>query len=311
MWRYIGRRVLVSIPVAFLAISLVFFAFKLIPGNPARIFLGPQASAEAVNRLSRQLGLNRPIWDQYATYVANLAHGRLGTSITTGQPVLSLITTRLYATLGLVSLAFALSVIVGMGLGTMAGLHQGRAWDHLSSFVALLGMSVPLFWLALLMQVEFGTRLHLLPTAGNFGITSYFMPVICLATFPIAFIARITRSSLLEVHTQDYVRTARSKGVSEWRILWSHSIPNALPPIATVIGLRLGGMFAAAIVVEDIFAWPGIGYLTLRAIQQRDLPVIEGVLIVYILIFVFINLLVDISHMLTNPRVRDAHLAEA
>jgi ABC-type dipeptide/oligopeptide/nickel transport system permease component len=302
--------VLVSLPVAFVAISLVFFAFKLIPGNPARVFLGPQASAGAVARLSRQLGLDRPIWVQYTKYVGNLAQGHFGTSITTGQPVLGLITSRLYATLGLVVFAFILSVVVGMGLGVMAGSHYGGVWDHICSFIALLGMSVPLFWLALLMQLEFGTRLHLLPAAGNASPGGYIMPVICLATFPIAFIARITRSSLLEVHSQDYIRTARAKGVSEWRILYSHTIPNALSPIATVIGLRLGGMFAAAIVVEDIFAWPGIGYLTLRAIQQRDLPVVEGVLIVYVAIFVLINLLVDLSHMLTNPKLRGAHLAQ-
>ena len=306
MVRFAAKRALVSIPVIFLSITAVFFAFRLIPGDPAQLYFGQHATHSEVVQLRQQLGLDRPLLAQYVDYLDELVHGNLGTSITTRQPVSQLVVDGLVQTLRLVVIAIVIAVVIGGALGILAAVKHGTGWDHLSGFIALLGMSIPLFLLALLLELLFAVDLHWLPAAGNVGARSLILPSICLAMYSLAFIARMTRAALLETYGQDYVRTARAKGLAGWRVVGRHALPNALPAIVTVIGLRLGFMIAGAVVIEQIFAWPGIGRLMLVGIQQRDTPVIEGTLIVFVLTFIIINLLVDITHGLLDPRVRHA-----
>ena len=309
MIAFVVRRVLVAIPVIFLSITAVFFAFRLIPGDPARLYFGEHATLQQVTQLRHQLGLDRPLSTQYYDYLRQLLHGNLGTSITTSQPVAQMVIDGLLQTLRLVVIGITIAIVIGGGLGIISAVKHGTAWDHLSGLIALLGMSVPLFLLALLMELLFSVNLHWLPAAGNAGSASLILPAICLATYSLAFIARMTRAALLETYGQDYVRTARAKGIASWRVVFMHALPNALPAIVTVIGLRLGYMIAGAVVIEQIFAWPGIGRLMLVGIQQRDTPLIEGTLIVFLLTFIIINLLVDIAHGLLDPRVREARRA--
>jgi ABC-type dipeptide/oligopeptide/nickel transport system permease component len=309
MVMFATRRALVAIPVIFLSITAVFFAFRLIPGDPARLYFGEHATFQQVQELRRQLGLDRPLLTQYVDYLENLLRGDLGTSITTRQPVAQLVAEGLLQTFRLVIIAIAIAVLVGGTLGVVAAVKHGTAWDHLSGLIALLGMSIPLFLLALLLELLFAVDLHWLPAAGNAGTRSLILPSVCLAMYSLAFIARMTRAALLETYGQDYVRTARAKGLAGWRVVLRHALPNALPAIVTVIGLRLGYMIAGAVVIEQIFAWPGIGRLMLVGIEQRDTPVIEGALIIFILTFIVINLLVDIAHGLLDPRIRQARRA--
>jgi ABC-type dipeptide/oligopeptide/nickel transport system permease component len=306
MMAYVGRRILTAIPVMFLAVTAVFFAFRVIPGDPAQLYFGEHATHQQVEQLRKELGENLPLLTQYWNYVSRLMHGNLGTSITTGQPVAEMVGQGFVQTMRLVVIAIAIAVVIGGALGILAAVKYGTVWDHLSGLIALLGMAIPLFWLALLLELAFSVDLHWLPAGGDGSSKSLIMPAVCLAVYSLAFIARMTRASLLETYGQDYIRTARAKGMQERTIIVRHALPNALPPILTIIGLRLGYMIAGAVVIEQIFAWPGIGHLMLTGIEQRDTPVIEGTFIIFVLTFMVINLLVDIAHGLLDPRVREA-----
>ncbi len=304
MLGYAIRRLLVSIPILLLVVTMVFFAFQLIPGDPARVYAGEQASQEVVERLRHDLGLDRPVLDQYVAYLGRLSRGDLGDSIFTRRPVTTEIQGRFWNTVKLSLSAIALASVAGITLGAIAAINRGRLWDHLSSVVALLGASIPVFWLGLLMMLFFGLTLGLLPTAGDEGWQSYIMPTITLAVFSLAFIARMTRSSLLEAIGQDYVRTARAKGLSERGALIQHALRNALLPIVTVVGLRFGYMLGGAVVTEQLFAWPGMGRLLVTAVSQRDIPVVQGVLLVFAASFVLVNLAADLAYGVVDPRIR-------
>jgi ABC-type dipeptide/oligopeptide/nickel transport system permease component len=304
MATYLLRRLLISIPVLFLVVTLVFFVFQLIPGDPARMYVGQDASQEQVEAVRRELGLDKPPLVQYTNYIQRLARGDLGKSVTTRRPVTQELGSRFVATfqLALVSIIFA--TVVGVFLGVIAAIFYGRGWDHLTGLIALLGVSIPVFWLGLLLMYFFSVQLRVLPTAGNDTWRHYILPAMCLATFSLAFIARMTRSSLLEVLDADYVRTARAKGLHEWGVVGWHALRNALLPVITVVGLRFGYMIAGAVVIEDVFAWPGLGRLMLTAVGQRDIPVVQGVLLIFALTFVLVNLLVDLTYAFLDPRIR-------
>lgn len=301
---YLLRRLLASVPVLFLAVTLVFIAFQFIPGDPARMFVGPDASQETVEQVRRELGLDRPPLEQYINYLQKLARGDLGKSVTTRRPVVQEIVPRFVATFQLSIASILIATVVGILLGVIAAIFHGRTWDHVSEVIALLGVSIPVFWLGLLMMYFFSVQLKILPTAGNETWRHFVQPSICLATFSLAFIARMTRSSLLEVLDQDYVRTARAKGLHEWGVVGWHALRNALLPVITVVGLRFGYMMAGAVVIEDVFAWPGLGRLMLVAVGQRDIPVVQGVLLVFAATFVLVNLLVDLTYAAIDPRIR-------
>src|SRR5215208_7108012 len=231
MTRYIARRVLVSAPMLLLVVTAVFFAFQVIPGDPARLYVGADSSQEAVERARRDLGLDRPVLVQYASYLERLARGDLGQSITTRRPVTQELGPRFYATVKLAVASIVFATLVGVALGALAAVKQGTVWDHLVTIVALLGISIPVFWLGLLLMYLFSVQLQLLPSAGDETWRHYLMPTLCLATFSVAFIARMTRSALLEVLRQDYVRTARAKGVREFVVVSWHALRNALLPV--------------------------------------------------------------------------------
>lgn len=304
MTAYIIRRVLVSIPTIFLVVTLVFFAFHVIPGDPAQMYAGEQATRETLEQVRKELGLDKPVSIQYLEYLKRLSRGDLGKSYITRRPVIVEISTRFANTVKLSLAAISLAVATGLTMGIIAAVKQERFWDYLFSILALAGISTPVFWLALLLMYAFSLRLHILPTAGNQTWKHYIMPTFCLSVYSIAFITRMTRSSLLELFGEDFVRTARAKGLPERMVLLRHILRNALIPITTVVGLRFGYMLGGAVVTETVFAWPGMGRLLVTAVEQRDIPIVQGVLLVFGTAFVLINLIVDVLYSVIDPRIR-------
>ncbi|HET8679622.1 MAG TPA: ABC transporter permease [bacterium] len=301
---FAARRILASVPILLLAVTAVFFAFQVIPGDPARLFVGPDVSGEAVEVVRHELGLDRPVYVQYLEYLRRLSRANLGMSITTRLPVTEELGPRFLNTVKLAIAGIIVATVIGVLLGTIAAVKQGTVIDHLASVVALMGISIPVFWLGLLLMYLFSVELRLLPSSGNDTWRHYFMPTISLATFSLAFIARMTRSSLLEVIRQDYVRTARAKGVPEVLVVGYHALRNALLPVIIVVGLRFGYMLGGAVVTEEVFAWPGMGRLLVTAVGQRDIPVIQGVLLVFAASFVIVNMAVDLLYGFLDPQIR-------
>ena len=304
MGRFIARRLLASVPVLFLVVTLVFFAFQLIPGDAARMYVGGYATEEAVEAARRELGLDQPVLVQYAKYLQGIARGDLGKSVQTRRPVSQEILPSFVNTVELSVAAIILASALGVTLGTVAAIKRGTVWDHLMTIVALFGISVPVFWLGLMMAYYFSVTLHVLPSAGKATWQAFVMPTVCLSAFSVAFITRMTRSSLLEVMGQDFIRTARAKGLRESAVVGWHALRNALLPIVTVIGLRFGYMLGGAVVTEQVFAWPGLGRLLVTAVTQRDIPMIQGALLIFGASFVLVNLAVDVLYTFLDPRVR-------
>jgi ABC-type dipeptide/oligopeptide/nickel transport system permease component len=301
---YIVRRILASVPTMLLAVTAVFFAFQVIPGDPARLYVGSEASQEAVEQARRELGLDKPAAVQYVNYLRRLARGDLGKSISTRRPVAVELGPRFVNTVKLAVASIVLATTVGIVLGTISAVKQGTVYDHLASVIALMGISIPVFWLGLLLMYLLSVQWHVLPSAGNDTWRHYFMPTVSLASFSLAFIARMTRSSLLEVIRQDYVRTARAKGVPEYLVVAWHALRNALLPVTIVVGLRFGYMLGGAVVTEEVFAWPGMGRLMVTAVGQRDIPVIQGVLLIFATSFVAVNMAVDLLYGFLDPQIR-------
>lgn len=304
MFRYIAGRILIGIPILFLVITIVFFAFRLIPGDAARIIAGDEAPIERVEQIRRDLGLDRPAIVQYGAYLGALARGDLGTSFSSRRPVATEIGSRYWNTFSLALAAITVATVVGVAMGVISALFRGRWADHLVTVAALLGISIPVFWLGLLLMQLFAVELGWLPAAGYGTWQHFVMPTITLSVFSIAFITRMTRSSLLETVQQDYVRTARAKGVRERLVLLMHSLRNALLPVTIVVGLRFGYMVGGAVITEEVFAWPGLGRLLILSVAQRDIPVVQGLLLVFATSFVVVNLLVDVLYAFLDPRIR-------
>ncbi len=306
MGRFVARRLLASVPVLFLVVTLVFFAFQLIPGDAARLYVGGYATEEAVEAARHELGLDKPVLVQYATYLEGIARGDLGKSVQTRRPVVQEILPSFVNTVELSVTAIILASTIGVFLGTVAAIKQGTLWDHLMTVVALFGISVPVFWLGLMMAYYFSVTLHVLPSAGKSTWQSFLMPTVCLAAFSLAFITRMTRSSLLEILGQDFIRTARAKGLRESVVVGWHALRNALVPVVTVVGLRFGYMLGGAVITEQVFAWPGLGRLLVTAVTQRDIPMIQGALLIFGASFVIVNLAVDVVYSFLDPRIRYA-----
>lgn len=285
-------------------VTTVFFAFRLIPGDAARILAGDEAPIERVELIRTQLGLDRPVLVQYGAYLTGILRGDLGISFSSRRPVSVEIGTRFWNTFSLSLAAISLATVVGIALGVLSALFRGGPIDHMVTIIALLGISVPVFWLGLLMMQLFSVQLGWLPAAGHGTWRHFVMPSITLSVFSIAFITRMTRSSLLETIAQDYVRTARAKGVRERWVLILHSLRNALLPVTIVVGLRFGYMVGGAVITEEVFAWPGLGRLLILAVGQRDIPLVQGLLLVFATSFVVVNLLVDILYAFLDPRIR-------
>src|ERR687893_2919043 len=305
---------------------------RAIPGDPAQIMLGQQATQEQVQQIRENMGLDKPIFVQYGLFLKDALRGDLGDSIVTGRPVTTELMVRLPATFELTAFAMLVAVLVGVPVGVIAAVKQYSLLDKVTSVLALTGISMPIFWLAMILVVIFGVNLELLPFPGRLGpntaITSItglvlvdslltlnfagfwegilylIMPALALGTIPMAVVMRMTRSSMVEVMGEDYVRTARAKGVVPWRVIFKHALRNAMLPTVTVIGLQVGLLMGGAIVTEQIFGWPGVGKIAYDPIYRRDYPLIQGVVLYGAALFVLVNLLVDILYAVLDPRVR-------
>ena len=316
-----------------LGVSLVvFFMVRAIPGDPAQILLGQTATPEAVREIRTRLGLDEPIIVQYLLFLRDAATGDLGDSIVTGQPVTTTLLEKFPATLELALAALLFAVVIGVPVGVIAAVRQYSLLDRITSVIALTGVSMPIFWLAMVFVVIFTVNLEWLPFPGRVGnevsFTSYtgvytldtlitfnlpafwdvlkhlILPAVALGTIPMAVVTRMTRSSMLEVMNEDYVRTAKAKGVVPWRVVFRHALRNAMLPTVTVIGLQFGLLMGGAILTETIFTWNGIGQWALQSINNRDYAGIQGVVLYGAVFFVLINLLVDVLYAVLDPRVR-------
>jgi len=332
MLSYIIKRALGVIPVLLCVSMLVFGFVRLIPGDPALVMLGERATPENIARVREQLGLNKPVYEQYLTFLGNALHGDLGRSILRQEPVTQEIIRRFPATIELALAALLFAIAVGIPAGVISAVRRGSWFDSSSMLVALTGVSMPIFWLGLMLIYLFAVVLHLLPTGGRLdagthlapitnlvlvdsllrgnmpvfiqGLRHLALPALALGTIPMAIIARMTRSSMLEVLGQDYIRTAHAKGLMARTVVVRHALRNAWLPIITVVGLQVGILLSGAILTETVFSWPGIGRWLVDAIFARDYPIVQGVTLIIALIFVVVNLSVDILYALVDPRIR-------
>ncbi|WP_413302635.1 ABC transporter permease [Bacillus sp. 1P10SD] len=332
MFTYTVRRVFSLIPVLFGMTLIVFAIIHAIPGNPAQVILGQRATKEAIATLTEQLGLNRPWYIQYGDYINALLHGDLGISLRTRGPINAEVWPYLAATLELTIVAMLIAIIIGVNAGIISAWFSRSWFDYGAMVFALIGVSMPIFWLGLMLQWAFAIDLGWLPTTGRedardpvTAITNIYLldtimqgrfdqfvvvlkhiilPASALATIPMAIIARMTRATMLEVMKSDYIRTARAKGVSMFWVVYKHSLKNAVIPVLTIIGLQTGLLLGGAILTETIFGWPGIGRYLYDAIAYRDYPVIQSGILIIAAIFVLINLIVDLLYVFVDPRIK-------
>jgi len=304
MRTYVLRRVAQS-ALTLLGVSvLVFVILRVLPGDPARMLLPDGAPESAVAELNRQLGLHEPLVVQYGIFLGSVARGDFGQSFQYRAPALRVVLERLPATVQLTLAAMLITVIAGVSLGIFTAVHRGTRYDVAGTIVAVLGQSLPNFWLGIMLILLFGVALRWLPTSGFAGWTSLVLPAVTLAAFPTALVARLTRSSMLEILSRDFIRTGRAKGLAERSVVFRHALRNAAIPVLTVIGLQIGALLGGAVITESIFAWPGMGKLIVDAIFFRDFPVVQTVLILSATVFVVINLAVDLLYTVIDPRIR-------
>lgn len=304
MLKYIIKRLLALIPVLLGVILLVFVIMNMTNGDAATIILGENATEESLEALREEWGLNDPVLVQYVRYIVNLCQGDLGESYTTGKPVVyEIFANRFPATLKLAVTALVFSVILALPLGIIAAIKQNSLFDTISMVLSLIGTSMPAFWLALLLILLFSVELQLLPATGSEGIRSLILPALSLSVMHLAAIARTTRSSMLETIRQDYIRTARSKGISYRTTIMRHALRNAMIPTLTVIGIQAGSLLGGALLTETVFSWPGVGRYLVASIQGRDTNAVIGCLVVFTVCFSLVNLLVDILYGFVDPRI--------
>ncbi|MEZ4636604.1 MAG: ABC transporter permease [Caldilineaceae bacterium] len=332
MGQYIARRLISLIPVLIGVSIVVFSLIRLIPGDPVIIMLGERASVEDIERVREEMGFNRPIHEQYLEWMGHILRGDLGTSIINRTPVMDDLKIRLAATIEMIVAGMIIGVIVGISIGIISALKRNTWIDVVAMFGALLGVSMPIYWLALILIYAFAVNNQWFPPSArldvdinitrhtgymlvdtlmsgdmrNFGnaLWHLFLPAVVLSTVIMPILARLTRASMLEVLQQDYIRTAQAKGLRSRIVIIRHALKNALLPIVTVLGLQLGGLLGGALLTETIFSWPGMGLWTYRAIQSRDYPIVQGAVLVSATIYVFVNLVVDISYAYLDPRIR-------
>lgn len=304
MQRFILRRLLLAIPALIGTSILIFILIRLIPGDPARLMLGEGVTDEQVASYRKAMGYNDSIPVQYARFVQHVATGDLGTSVYTRRPVLEDIEDRLPATLELAGVALIISFVLGCLWGTTAAVKRDKPSGLISSMVSLIGISVPSYWLALMLIVVFSVKLRMFPATGREGWDSVVLPAVSLGLGIAAIFARMMRSSLLETLSADYIRTARAKGIRESSVLFRHAMRTALIAPITVLGIEAGSLIGGAVVTETIFAWPGLGQYLMNAVTYRDYPAIQGVVMVAAVSFILMNLLVDVMYALADPRVR-------
>lgn len=304
MLKYIIKRIIGVIPTLIIVTTFVFFFVRLIPGNPARLVAGPQATLEDVEVVREELGLNKPIVTQYVDYVTGLFHGDLGMSLRTKRPVATEVSLRYMNTVKLTLGSLAWSVVVGVLLGVWSGKHRSKWQDYTGMTMAISGISMPSFWIGFLLIMVFSVNLKWLPTTGADSWKSFILPSIALGTSIAAIIARFTRSSIIEVMKEDYIRTARAKGLRERTVIWKHAFRNAMISVVTVVGLQFGFLLGGSVVTESVFAFPGLGSLLVESVNYRDYNAIQSLILIFSLHFVVINLVVDILYALLNPEIK-------
>ena len=303
MITYVARRALAAVPTLWGVATVVFIMARLLPGDPARVIAGVFASPEDIEKIREQMGLNQPLAVQYLKFLGSLLRLDLGTSAHTNAPVVEEIGSRLPHTIELAVVALVIAITAGVLAGVVAAIRRNTMLDLLMSGLSVFGVSMPVYWLGLMMIIVFAIYLHALPAAGADEPTSIVMPALTLALFSVGLIARMTRSSMLEVLSQDYVRTARAKGATFRSVVFKHALRNALLPVITVIGLQFGALLGGAVVTETVFAWPGVGRLLVDSIFFRDYPVVQGLVLMFGTTFVVINLLVDLLYAYVDPRI--------
>lgn len=302
-FRYIVNRIVHSAVLLVLVTIVVFLILHIAPGDPATILLGGQGTPEDIRHLRAVLGLNRPLWDQYLNYADHLAHGDLGISIRLQRPVLDYVGPRIPASLELLATALLISLIIAVPSGVLAAVRHRSPTDYWIMGASIAAQSIPSFWLGLMLIILFAVKMRVLPASGSGGISHLVLPAVTLAAYEIGLVSRFIRSGMLEVLSADYVRTARAKGLRESTVLVRHALRNAILPLVTVLGVQAGTLFGGAVITEAVFAWPGIGSLAVDAIYQRDYPVVQGVVLLFAMTFVFIDFIIDIAYLLVDPRV--------
>ncbi|HSV92339.1 MAG TPA: nickel ABC transporter permease [Desulfobacterales bacterium] len=302
MGRYILKRLWHTVYVA-VGISIISFFFIHLSGDPAMLMLPPDASKAEVETLRRQMGFDDPIYVQYGRFAVRALQGDLGSSLYHRVPALGLILERLPASLELAGAAMLLALVVAVPLGVVSAVRRGSAWDVASMLGALFGLSMPHFWLGIMLILLFSVTLGWLPTSGRGSLAQLVMPSLALGLSLMAMFARLTRSVMLEVLSQDYVRTARAKGLRERLVIGKHALKNALIPLVTVAGMQFGFLIGGTVIIETVFAWPGVGRLVVQAIFSRDYPLVQAAVLVLAVIFVLVNLAVDLLYLYLDPRI--------
>jgi len=304
MLSFLIRRVALTLPVTWIVVTLVFGLIHLVPGDPIAQMLGEGASVTEVARLRHELKLDLPIMEQYKTYLIGLYHGNLGMSFRDQQPVMASIKARYPATIQLAVAALVLSLLFAIPAGVLSAIRQRRFADRALGLASLLGVSLPNFALGPLLILLFSIMLGLLPVSGRNGLSHLILPAATLSLGLSAMTMRMVRSSMLEEIHQDYVRTARAKGLKERTVLLKHALRNGLIPVITILGLQMGSLLAGAIITEPIFSWPGLGRLTIQAINSRDYPLAQGCILTISLTYIFVNLITDLMYSVVDPRIR-------
>lgn len=309
MLKYVIRRTLISIPTIVITVSIIFFVMRVLPGDPALVILGDSATEEAIARLNEQLGLNMPLWQQYINYLYDLLRLDFGQSLTTGRPVTELLFSLFPYTLELTFAAILIGTAVGMPIGIIVARRRGTLTDGLFRLIALIGISMPAFFLGILLLISFSLKIPLFPSVGaGEGVVDNLyhlvLPALTLGLIEAALIMRITRSSILDEINKDYVRTARAKGVPERVVLLKHILRNILIPVVTVIGLNITTLISGAVLTESVFSRPGLGSLAIGSITNRDYPTLQACLVLFGVLVVIVNLLVDLTYSIINPRIR-------
>ena len=304
MLKYILQKLGFTVLVLVGAATCAFLLLHAIPGDTAEALAGPQATVEDVENLRRAMKLDAPLGEQYVVYMKNLLTGDLGHSYRTNKPVLEIVSAAWPATMQLAATSMLVAVLIGVPLGIYAAIKRGTIGDTISMVAAFLGVSMPSFWLALLLIIQFSVKLNWLPFYGRDGLLSFVLPSLTLGLGVAANIARLTRTSMLEILGQDYIRTAKGKGVRRGRVVWLHALRNAAVPVVTIIGLQFGVLLGGQVVTETVFSWPGVGRMIVDALNMRDLQIVQGGILILAFTFAVINLLTDVLYALLDPRIR-------
>jgi peptide/nickel transport system permease protein len=303
MRTFLLRRLLQSL-VVLLGVSFVVFFILFLTGDPAAVMLPPEATAEDIQRFRESMGFNDPFFVQYGRFLLGALRGNFGTSIRHGEPAFTLVVERMPATFELAGAALVIALLLAIPAGIVSAVRRNTVVDYISTVVALLGQSMPTFWLGIMLILVFSVQFHVLPSSGRGTWQHLVLPAVTLGLFTTARITRLTRSGMLEVLNQDYIRTAKAKGVSDPPVVWKHALKNAAIPIVTIVGIELGTLLGGSVITETIFAWPGVGRLSVQAIYNRDYPVVQAAVFLLAATFIVVNLLVDVVYTYLDPRIR-------